>query len=277
MDKLWSGCSKDIDEALQLLYIVDIIRFWAEYTYKPTIATCLSRLQAIKAGESPVPFEDTLWKSQIALNEANTPWFFGLRSSYVTGPASPAKKHRESSLRERSSNRSSSAQPPSRRTPSVTSQQLSQPRNQRDRSSNRSSSAQPPSRRTLSVTSQQSPQPRNQRDTPPVAKTCVIPEIDSYNWLLDRDPGKGDLLLIRISENGTRRRPIVFFDSDAAQRNDEESKLIFADDMKRHHSDTSPRFKVDRKGCHYLWQCCRSKFNHIRRVTQFLFDFTIRS
>lgn len=99
----------------------------------------------------------------------------------------------------------------------------------------------------------------------------MIPEIDSYNWILDRDPGYGDLLLIRIDENGTRRRPIVFFDSVGwtADWNEPEFKSILADEMKRHYSDTLPRFTVDRRGRHYLWHCGPSKFNHIRREIQF--------
>ena len=192
----------------------------------------MSRLQAIKAGESQVPFEDTLWKSRITLNEANTPWFFNPRSSSEARSASPSADKR---------------------------------------SSDRSSSDQPPLRRTSSLTSRQSSQRKDQRDTTPVGKNYVIPEIDSYNWILDRDPGYGDLLLIRIDENGTRRRPIVFFDSVGwtADWNDPGFNSILADEMKRHRSDTLPRFTVTRKGHDYLWQCGRSKFNHFRRETQF--------
>ncbi len=237
---LWSGRSEDSDGALQLLYIVDIIRFWAEYTYKPTIATCLSRLQAIKDGESPIPFEDTLWMSQIILNETNTPWFFNRRSSYRARSASPtANQHSNLSLPERPANRSSSNQPPLRKSPLLSSRQSSQ---RRDR-----------------------------RDTTPLGRDYVIPEIDSYNWMLDRDPGYGDLLLIRIDENGRRRRPIVFFDSVGwtSDWNDPEFKSILADETKRHHYDVSSRFTMDRKSHNYLWQCSRSRFNHIRSQTQF--------
>ena len=236
---LWSGRSEDVDCAFQLLYIVDIIRFWAEHTYKPTIGTCLSRLQAKKAGESPVPFEDTLWKSQITLNEANTPWFFN-RRSYEARSASPSANWRsELSLLERSSDRSSSDQPPLLRTPLLTSRKSSQR--------------------------------RYQRDTTPVGNNYVIPEIDSYNWILDRDPGHGDLLLIRIHKSGKKLRPIVFFESVrwTDDWNDPEFNSILADEMKRHHSNILPRFTLDRKGHDYLWQCGRSKFNYIRRETQF--------
>ena len=73
---LWSGRLEDLDSALQLLYIVDIIRFWAEHTYKPIIGACLSRLEAIKAGRPPKPLANTLWQSQIPLNKEITPWLF---------------------------------------------------------------------------------------------------------------------------------------------------------------------------------------------------------
>ena len=122
-----------------------------------------------------------------------------------------------------------------------------------------------------SLTPRQSSQRRDQRDTTPVGRNYVTPEIDSYNWILDRDPGYGDLLLIRIDENGTRRRPIVFFDSVGwtADWNDPGFNSILVDEMKRHRSDTLPRFTVNREGHNYLWQCGRSNFNHFRRKTQF--------
>lgn len=81
---LWFGRSEQPDSALQLLYILDIIKFWAEYTYKPAIGACLSRLLAIRKVEHLLSWENTLWKSQLNINKANTPWLFhsqGLREA----------------------------------------------------------------------------------------------------------------------------------------------------------------------------------------------------
>lgn len=99
-----------------------------------------------------------------------------------------------------------------------------------------------------------------------------MPEFNSYDWILNRDPLYGDLLLLRIDKDGTRRRPVVFFDSvgwTAADWNEPDFKSIFTDEMKRYHSNILPRFTVDRKGRHYFWQFGLSKSNLIRRETQF--------
>ena len=55
MVHLWSGVSKGTESALQLLSIVDLIRFWVDYTYKPLIGACISRLEAMKANKEPTP------------------------------------------------------------------------------------------------------------------------------------------------------------------------------------------------------------------------------
>ena len=60
MVHLWSGVSKDEESALQLLSIVDLIRFWVDYTYKPLIGACISRLEAMKASKKPTPLDSTL-------------------------------------------------------------------------------------------------------------------------------------------------------------------------------------------------------------------------
>ena len=224
---------------MQLLHIIDIIRFWAEYTYKPIIGACLSRLQAIKAGRIPVPLGDTLWKSQIALDESNTPWFFHRRIPYERSPARPS-------------------------TPS-NSGQLQIPLGERPFC--RPSSDRPSLGNDASPASRQSSRQRHYRDTTPLRERYVIPEIDSYNWILDRDPGHGDLLLLRIDANGKRRRPLILFDS--AHWDDPDFMSILADEKQRHHSDVPRTFRVDKKGRNYLWHCSRSKFPFIRRQTQF--------
>ena len=74
--ELWSGNVSDKNQALQLLWIVDIVKFWAEYTYKPMIAACLARLKAQVDRRAEVPLKETLWQSHIPLNKETTPWFF---------------------------------------------------------------------------------------------------------------------------------------------------------------------------------------------------------
>lgn len=235
MVPLWRGSSEDRDSALQLLYIVDIIKFWAEYTYKPTIGACLSRLQAIKANASPVPLENTLWASQIAINAANTPWFFDQRRPHETSSASRflfgnlESPQVDSLFGHRSSVQSHSPAP------------------------------------------RQSSRRRNQRNTTPAREHYAIPEIESYNWILDRDPGEGDLLLIRVDGNGERLRPVVFFElgRGSSMWNDRKFISILADEKQRHNSDIRARFKVDAKGYDYLWNCCAADSRHIRSDTQF--------
>ncbi|KAL9128656.1 MAG: hypothetical protein Q9217_002716 [Psora testacea] len=210
--KLWSGGSDDLDSAFQLLYIIDIIRFWAIYAYKPIIGTCLSRLQAIKAGESPTPLEDTLWKSQIALNPANTPFFFKSRSSFEALLNSFwAKKALEPEPLQRASDYDSLLPPGSRSMPN----------------SRRSSRA------------------RSQGDAAFVCRTRGIDEMEKFNWILDRDPGYGEILLVRVDRSGKRQSPIVFFDSSQLDENldDEDIQSILEDERQRHDPDVRPRYR----------------------------------
>ena len=187
---LWSGRCEDPDSSLQLLQIMDIVRFWAEYTYKPMIGACLSRLQAMISVGKMVPLQRTLWSSRIALNEANTPWFSAQPRTYVPKAASP------------------------------------------------------------------------------LAQINVIPEIDNYIWILDRDPRRGDLLVVRINENGTMCKPMVFFDSEdwTEYWDDSEFNSILLDEGERHDFRVMRGYTMNRKGHNYLWKCALSAY---REKTQF--------
>ena len=237
---LWSGRSEKPNHALQLLHIIDIIRFWAEYTYKPTIGACLSRLQAIKTDGIPVPLRDTLWTSRITLNQLNTPWLFHQRSPHKANSVCASTPPANNRLRV----------PPG------------------GRPSDRHSRGQLPLGNDTSLASRPASRQRNHRDATPVGERYIIPEIDSYNWVMDRDPGDGDLLLIRIDKNGKRRRPLIVFGS--AGWDDPSFNSILADEMQRYPSEVLPTFTVDKKGRNYLWNCCRSKkFRYIKHQTQF--------
>ena len=78
---LWTGKITDKHRAFQLLYNIDIIRFWAECTYKPIICTCLRRSEELRLRKTLAPLEDTIWGSQITMNKANTPWLFYRRDA----------------------------------------------------------------------------------------------------------------------------------------------------------------------------------------------------
>jgi hypothetical protein len=81
---LWSGNVCDKNRALQFLWIVDIIKFWAEYTFKPFMGACLTHIEAEINNHDKVPLEETPWKYHIALNQQETPFFFQATSSHFT-------------------------------------------------------------------------------------------------------------------------------------------------------------------------------------------------
>ena len=95
---LWSGNVPDKNKALQLLWIIDIIKFWAQYTYKPMIGACVA-LKAHLDKQEKTPLEEqeglhleyTLWKYHITLNEENTPWFLHA----VNAPRNKKSQHSE--------------------------------------------------------------------------------------------------------------------------------------------------------------------------------------
>ncbi|MCJ1384536.1 hypothetical protein MMC17_007653 [Xylographa soralifera] len=241
MVHLWSGNTAILNSAVQLFYVLDIIRLWAEYTYKPIIAACLRQLEAMKNAEDPLPLlEDTFKKRHIAVNKTNMPWLF--------------QRHRTS--RAKSSLHSTNGR-------------LEVPVTTRSPARRSSDTALPQSNTALAPRPSSSQEHR--RSPSPIADRCAFPEIDSYYWLLDRDPGKGDLLLIRIDENGTRRKPLVIFDSldGSIDWDDGRFRLILKDETMRRHSDVTARFTIDRKKRHYLWNCTRSELPYIRRGIQF--------
>lgn len=62
---LWSGDSANDDDALQLLYIIDIITLWGEHKYKPFAGACIHRLLTKLENEVPPPLEQTLLADQL--------------------------------------------------------------------------------------------------------------------------------------------------------------------------------------------------------------------
>ena len=226
MVHLWSGVSKDTESALQLLSIVDLIRFWVDYTYKPLIGACISRLEAMKANKEPPSMNCTLWGLRIAMDPEQTPWVFSQRRLKVASNLIGSTNNLGVSPHER------------RRCHF------------------------PSSRRNLRPDDQRFPG-RGHRSPTLAGKRFVMPETDKFNWLLDRDPGEGDLILIRISEASKVMRPVIIHSTSrlvdgrrmpTVDWKDRGFKAVIADERRGHHSQVISIFREDRLGRDYLWQ-----------------------
>lgn len=100
-------------------------------------------------------------------------------------------------------------------------------------------------------------------------------EKDDFNWLLDRDPGEEDLILIRVSETGKIEEPVIINSTSRliggkpVDWEDDSFNAVVKDERRRLHPDIGPIFKVDEDGNDYLRQCYRSKEHWIHRGVQF--------
>lgn len=241
MVHLWSGVSKGEDSALQLLCIIDLIRFWVDYTYKPLIGTCISRLKAMKACRPPPPLDSTLWMLRIPVNWEHTPWVFSQRRLKRLSSSIRSTDNLEIPHRGNSRGRSPSSQ-------------------QSLRPENRSSSR------------------RENRSSTPADEQFVMPEKDHFNWLLDRDPGAEDLILLRVSETGKILRPVIIYSTSrliggrqkpTIDWEDDGFNTVIADERRGHRPKITSIFREDQSGRDYLRQCYRSKGGLIRREVQF--------
>ena len=241
MVHLWSGVSKGEDSALQLLCIVDLIRFWVDYTYKPLIGTCISHLKAMKARGPPPPLDSTLWMLRIPVNWEHTPWLFSQR------------RLKRSSSSIRSTDNLGVPPPGISRGRSPSSRQSLRPEN---RSSSR----------------------REHRSLTPADEQFVMPEKDDFNWLLDRDPGAEDLILLRVSETGKILRPVIIYSTSrlisgrqkpTIDWEDDVSNAVIADEQRGRRPKITSIFREDQSGRDYLRQFYRSKGSLIRREVQF--------
>ncbi len=61
--------------------------------------------------------------------------------------------------------------------------------------------------------SQQLLQPTEQLSFKSLARDYIIPERDYFIWLRDRDQYAGDLLIVRVAQDGSILPPLVFFHS----------------------------------------------------------------
>ena len=236
---LWTGEITDKHKAFQLLYIIDIILFWAEYTYKPIVCTCLRRLEELRQGKPPPPLKHTIWDSQIPINKANIPWLFYRRN------ADEATFNDE--LAASMGNPSDGL--------------LSPPSKAQGPSINQSGS---PSRKPAN--SKRMNGQATEKSTP------VIPASDEYNWLLDRSACTNDHVVIRISRRGHKLRPLILFDDTEWQiKNTQNSKClkILEQERLRYTPYVRTGFTCDKRSSKYLWSCGPSTLDHIYEDTQF--------
>ena len=236
---LWTGEITDKHKAFQLLYIIDIIRFWAEYTYKPIVCTCLRRLDEIRQGRPPAPLERTIWDSQITINEANTPWLFYRRNADEATFNSERAASMETTL-------DGYLLPPSKaQRPSI------------DQSGSPSRKSAKAKRLTGQATKKSIP---------------LIPASEKYNWLLDRSIYKNNHVVIRINRQGLRLRPLILFDDTKWQiENTQDSRRmkILKQERLRYTPDVQTGFTCDKRSSKYLWSCGPNTLRHINQDTQF--------
>ena len=237
---LWTGKITDKHRAFQLLYNIDIIRFWAECTYKPIICTCLRRLEELRLRETPAPLEDTIWDSQITMNKANTPWLFYRRDADEATFNDAGTASMENPLDGYLSTPSSKAQRPS----------IDQSRSPLRKPTNRQSSNGKATKNSIPV----------------------IPASEEYNWLLDRSFGTHDHVVIRIDRRGRRLRPLILFDDTKWQienTQDSKCKMILEQERLRYTPDVRTGFTCDKRSVKYLWSCRGSTLKYIYESTQF--------
>lgn len=237
---LWTGKITDKHRAFQLLYIIDIIRFWADCTYKPIICTCLRRLEELKLRDTPAPLENTIWNSQITMNEANTPWLFYRRDADEatfndTGTASTGTIL------------DGHLSPPSSKTQRLSIDQSGSP--SREPSKRKSSSG------------------RAKKTSIP-----VIPASEEYNWLLDRSICTYDHIMIRIDRRGGMLRPFILFNDTKCQienTQDPGCRMILEHERLRYQPNIRTGFTCGTRSSKYLWSCARSTLDYIYEDTQF--------
>lgn len=176
---LWSGEITDKHKAFQLLYIIDIIRFWAEYTYKPIVCTCLRRLEELRQGRPPAPLEQTIWDSQITINEANTPWLFYRRNADEATFNAERAASMETTL-------DGFLSPPS--------------------------TAQGPSIDHSGSPLRKPGKAKRLNGQATKKSIPAIPASEEYTWLLDRSTCTNDHVVIQINRQGRRLRPLILFD-----------------------------------------------------------------
>ena len=211
-----------MDQAAQLLYIIEIIAVWAEQFLKPTISFYLSLLHA---AAEPISQEDlkhrisqlnkALATARLPVTAQNFPWLYEAREKRETTKTPHSKNPKVKDLtvpRGSFSNRS-----------------LSGGRQSRDRSLSRV----------------------RQRSESFSEVESIMPELDEYVWITNRDPGYGDILVIAIDRQGRVQRPFVVFDLDLPQISGEVRRRLKTE-KRMYDRKTKNGFVWDENGLHYI-------------------------
>ena len=237
---LWTGKVTDEPAAFQLLDIIDIIRFWAEYTFKPIICTCLRRLEGLRLRETPALLKDTIWDLQITMNKDSTPWLFYRRD------------FKEATFID--------TETPSKEVP--VNGYLSPPSTD-------------PRRRSIDQSPSPSRRPFRMKSSNCQAQKKFIHTVatsEEYSWVLNRSTHTDDHIMIRISRQGHIFRPyILFYDKTQLYEDTTDSNraLILKHEKLRYDPNVGTGFIRGTKSSKYLWSCSRSTLDHISENTQF--------
>ena len=104
-----------------------------------------------------------------------------------------------------------------------------------------------------------------------------MPEKDDFNWLLDRDLGAEDLILLRVSETGKILRPVIIYSTcrliggrqkPTIDWEDDSFNAVIADDRQGRRPKITSIFREDQSGRDYLRRFYRSKGSLIRQEVQ---------
>jgi len=254
----------DKEKALQLLYIIDMIAIWAEYSYKPSICWCLSNLKALMDGKSAPNAAVSTHVQKLELNKENFPWLLNPDWNTYLPEQVDNTNHQVSSERLLQQGRLSlqsdmteisknhSAEPLLRKTNSSRStRSLSQSPN-RGRSDDLLS-------RHLSPSTYATMRSPSQNLTESIAKdisatsstvTYVNPDLDYYIWIQHKDPGFKNKLVLKIDQEGNLMAPTVIFGSHHWK--DKQFRNLLRQEIFRWHSRVDTEFLFDGEQRHYL-------------------------
>jgi hypothetical protein len=262
--ELWDGELRCDDKALQLLYIVDMIAIWAEYSYKPSICSCLSNLKALMDGKGLPDLAVNSRVQKLELNRANFPWLLNpVWNTYLleqvddTNPQFSGERllrqgrlSLQPNTTEISKDHSARLllQKPNSNRPT---RSLSQSPNRGRSNESFSRHLQPSTHALMRSPSQNLTESMSKKISSTSSKvTYINPDLDNYIWIQDKDPGFTNVLVLKIDQRGNLMKPLVVFDSHHWQ--DQEFSELVSHEGLRWHSGVDTEFLFDKKQRHYL-------------------------
>jgi hypothetical protein len=251
------------EKALQLLYIVDMIAIWAEYSYKPSICSCLRNLIALMDGKGPPDPAANSRVQKLELNRANFPWLLNPDwNTYLPEQVDDTNPQFSSErlLRQGRLSQPNTTEISKDRSARLLLQKPNSNRSTRSlsQSPNRGRSDEPLSRHLSPSTyammrspSQNLTESMSKQISSTSSKVAYInPDLDNYIWIQDKDPGFTNILVLKIDQRGNLMKPTVVFDSHHWQ--DQEFSQLVSHESFRWHSDVDTKFLFDREQRHYL-------------------------